>query len=526
MFGSNFYSQTRFSIPSTGLIGQHIVEFDTCYIAANRGSENGFFKFMFHKISKNGDSLNAWTHVADTHDGNHSMFQSSYTNINNSRYISGRGYDTSDGILKGIIAKFNADYSQVLNYSNFLYDNYTSIDHIAQNENTLIATGQVFEPNDKRYAIVMRLDTNGVILWKKDFKDNRHLWNFGLSEILPTPDNGYILTGWKVLNQLHYYHDIDSILSYLIKIDSLGNEEWRTRIGKIKSRNIPSNSVLLSDSNYLISWTDQNLHELRFNGYPVQNDSNSFYLSKISKTGSILWEKDLRYFLKKTDTAIYQLYPDRYPYNIWQVKTLNDGNIAIIGNIVGEGFMLKITEEGEPIWYRKYYPSQLPPLSSSNYSDNGIVGIIETSDNGFLLTGYNQVGGGMSAPWGLQTSYLYKTDKYGCITEGCHKQDKWYTDSVQIVEDSIANAQNKSNKGNTLLVYPNPTNGNLTVKVPASYNFNTNIKVQIYDSRGKLIQDVNLVDYTTKLNLRISKGLYLIKFTGAEISENHKIIIY
>lgn len=187
------------------------------------------------------------------------------------------------------------------------------------------------------------------------------------------------------------------------------------------------------------------------------------YISRISKSGTIVWQKNLHYFLKETDTAVDSLYIKTfYPHNIWQLKTLKDNNLAIIGSTVIEGFMLKITPEGEPIWYRKYYPLQLPPLAISEYSYNGIVGIVETSDNGFLFNGWSHYQGYTVPIWGRKSAFIYKADEYGCIVEGCYKQDKWYKDSVQMVEDSlqviqdsIADAKNKSNRGNSILVYPN-----------------------------------------------------------------------
>ena len=45
-----------------------------------------------------------------------------------------------------------------------------------------------------------------------------------------------------------------------------------------------------------------NLNQLTFSGIPIENDSNSLYIAKVSKSGNVMWEKDLRQFLRKTDT--------------------------------------------------------------------------------------------------------------------------------------------------------------------------------------------------------------------------------
>jgi hypothetical protein len=521
-------------LPSPGELGKQVIEYDSYYLSINNGLEDNYWKFFVHKISKSGDSLDLWKMNADTNAGNFVWSPLAFVKKGNNNYVVSSTRDTSNGDnkIKGLIAKFNNSYTQVLDFKNYYYEAYTKIGSLVEDDYHLVCGVTKGKTSGKVYFSVIKTDTNGNILWEKNYNDSRNLFNTDINGITKTHDKGYLLWTNSWNNNTLYGNDIDSIFTVYIKIDSIGNEQWRHRIGRNKTENNGTIPVQLADSSFILTWSDKLL-----NGYQghehLLNDSSTLYIARIGKSGTMIWQKSLRYFLKDIDTAINSFYSDFYPYDIWQLKMLKDGNLGIVGSTVGHGFVLKINGFGNPIWYRKYYPLQLPPMTRREYSENGIVGMIETSDGGFLLNGWSWYKGFNLPPWDRHSGFIYKTDKYGCITEGCYKQDKWYKDrvqkmedSLQVIRDSIADALNKSNKGLTLLVYPNPTLGNLTIKVPASYNFNSSIQVQIYDSRSRLILRSILTNYTTTLNLSISKGVYLIKFTGSVLSENHKIVVY
>ncbi len=384
------------------------------------------------------------------------------------------------------------------------------------------------------------MDTNGTIIWSKRFRNYSPLKDIRITSVTLLPNNEFLLSAMSCDYNQYYGHKQDSTFSLLIKLDSNRNELWRIRLGNLKTRNLSPNPILLDDGNYLVSWTNQELNKLNRTGYVRLHDSSTLHISKISQNGHVIWEKNLHHFLTRNDNSLDWFYPNKfYPYNLWQMRKLKNGNIALIGNTYTQGFMLMLNKNGNPLWYRSYYPpSQLPILVNKN-SDNGIKGMIETMDGGFLLTGYSWYGGYNVPTWGRQSAFVYKTDQYGCLTPGCHKKDQWYIDSFDIklpdlvdinpnVYDSVKNDTTNSKQIHTsLLVFPNPSNGEIKITLPSSLDLSKPVKITIYSSNGKLITTIELTDYTTRLSLEnVSKGIYILQFEGNSFSESKKIVFY
>ena len=69
-----------------------------------------------------------------------------------------------------------------------------------------------------------------------------------------------------------------------------------------------------------------------------------------------------------------------------------------------------------------------------------------------------------------------------------------------------------------LLVYPNPTNENITISLN---NFNENIQSEVYDLIGNKLQTTN----ETTISLRgYSKGIYILKVSYGDRVEEVKVI--
>ena len=520
-------------MPSTGVLGKQVFEFDSYYLSVNNTLNNNYWTLSFHKISKQGDSLDSWNLNADTNVGSFVWNPQSFVRKNNKNYLVGSIRDTNNGNkIKGFFAVFNDSFTQVLSYKNYDYESYTKLTSIEEVDSHFICGVVKAMANGKQYFSLIKLDMSGEIIWEKDFKDTKNLFNTSIHGVTKTFDNGFVLWSGLWNNNTIYGHDIDSAYTYYIKVDSIGNEQWRKRIGSNKTNNNGTIPLQLADSSFIIVWSDNLL-----NGYQAHehqlNDSSTMYISRINQFGRTLWEKNLHDFLKVIDTPVNSFYSNFYPYHIWDSKILKDGALGIVGNTVGHGFFLKIKDDGIPIWYRKYYPLQLPKMSITEYSENSIVDMVETSDGGFLLNGWSHYKGQTVPSWGRKSTFIYKTDSYGCISRNCYTTDKWYIDSVKKVEDSlqtirdsIADAHNRSNKGNVAILFPNPTNGNLTVKIPTSYEFNSPVLVSLVSANGKTVHSsYKLTGYTSHIELNVLRGIYLLKLEGDGFNEIHKVVI-
>lgn len=80
-------------------------------------------------------------------------------------------------------------------------------------------------------------------------------------------------------------------------------------------------------------------------------------------------------------------------------------------------------------------------------------------------------------------------------------------------------SDNKGSIVNTVIVYPNPANGNLFVEISASKS--THIKIKLFDLSGKLIKvvETDLLEGRSKTIIDVSdlaKGIYLLKVSDGK----------
>ncbi|WP_299064583.1 family 16 glycosylhydrolase [uncultured Polaribacter sp.] len=104
--------------------------------------------------------------------------------------------------------------------------------------------------------------------------------------------------------------------------------------------------------------------------------------------------------------------------------------------------------------------------------------------------------------------------------------DQKDTDNDGIGDACNGNALNLNNFNleNKLTIYPNPTNGKITVKIN---NFSNNLNLQIFDVRGKKILTNILKQETSSIILPtgLVKGIYILKFNSENTVFWKKIIL-
>lgn len=95
----------------------------------------------------------------------------------------------------------------------------------------------------------------------------------------------------------------------------------------------------------------------------------------------------------------------------------------------------------------------------------------------------------------------------------------WEVEGLRIIHNFIpAILSIIENGSNRVLIYPNPTNENITISVN---NFNGNIKIEVYDSIGNRLQISN----ENTISLRdYAKGIYLLRVTYGDRVEVVKAI--
>ena len=298
--------------------------------------------------------------------------------------------------------------------------------------------------NDGDMAAI-KTDSLGNVQWSKTFGGTNY--DAGLSS-LSTPDGGFLILG---MTRSFGAGQRDA---YLVKTDSLGNQEWQKTYGT-QANESGWGIIALNDGNYLMGGGG---------GYP--GGSGWAKLIKINGLGTVIWQK----------TYNYQGANDSYIY--WPTE-LTDGSIVAEGltTTAGEsnaGWLLKTDSNGNEIWQQKY--------NYNNYVDL-FYNVLPTEDEGFLLSGWclNPASNNTTDAW------LLKVDSLGCPYPNC---------TVGIEEESKKVAFN---------LWPNPAVNELHIELHGSARTN----LVLHDAIGRVVlqKTLNEKENTVELST-IPAGIY------------------
>ena len=222
---------------------------------------------------------------------------------------------------------------------------------------------------------------------------------------IETSDGGYTLVG-----RTYSFGAGDSDI-WLVKIDSFGNLEWNKTFG----------TQGYEEANHLTS-TDDGSYIIVGTITPYGLDYRDVWIIKTDSTGSILWNKT---FGGKGDDKP------------WRIIETSDKGYAVVGRTdsYGKGstdcWLFKTDSSGNIQWNTTFGGIQVESAR----------GILETSDNGFLITGWSSSFGA-----GKLDYWLVKTDE-----NGNHEWNKTYggTENERAITTIPTNDGNYITVGNT-----------------------------------------------------------------------------
>ena len=235
-----------------------------------------------------------------------------------------------------------------------------------------------------------------------------------------TPDGGYVMSGER--GNLA----TNSVDIFLLKADSLGNEEWYQYYNSQTNAYDGYGHVILThDNGYLVSGTrEQTAGGSDFEAWLIKTDS----------VGNVIWDKgwDLPY-----DGAHY----------LFDMDTTLDGNYFAtaggsnsVGPVTGpKPALIKFNGNGDTLWTRTY--SFLGGVHHTYTND-----MHTTKDGGAILSGYviNLSVSGDNQAWLLKVDSLGNVCTVSDTVLGCSSLDCNYitaeftlTDTLKITDDSV-----------------------------------------------------------------------------------------
>lgn len=393
-----------------------------------------------------------------------------------------RGYNDFYGLLMCFDDSCNElKWSKILPDQANLY--VTAIDKI---DNYFYIGGNLIK-NNKHYCAIYKIDTTGTIFWYKEINNGYHI-NEPI-QMFRLSDSSHIVLQ-RVFDSPGESLD-DAIL---FRIDDNGQILWYKDIEENTNLyTYYASMCLLPNDEVAVTWTDL---LLKANPIPQLNPNFSVWVARWDKDGNRLWKKPYRQYLGFTP---------HNTYNRAIAKDL-DGNLLVSLYIVDTAKrpgLMKIDSNGNLLWKRVY----------DIYPENGTVLDMQTNVNhilplgdekGYLLScDFMTPGGGNLFPFDYQTALIVKTDKYGCLVEGCQQNDNVVTPAEEVFN-----------------LYPNPAEGRICVQ-----SNNLPAQAQLFDMQGKLLLTLKITRPETVVNLSgFENGIYLLKFESGGKVETRKIL--
>ena len=495
-------AQERFWEFIPGWVCAYVEEYEQGYLSVGLGEHYGgqsnTHHFVFNELNSQGDLLNSVESILDTAHANSFFTRAQITaEFNDQRIVVGMLH--KEGLTQiGLIAWYNEDFTELLNYRTYDLAWDTRFKTISvYNDSTLIIGGNRYNSSwSYPKAFLINMDMEGNIRWQQNYYCNDACVRY-VYQVLTTSDGGFVLVCHEDSptppgsSQQYYRHAL------FIKTDSMGIEQWSITPGDYLHYSLtPGGAIETDDGNILISYSNPEEYYINYFGeydnYQT-NDTSTVFVEKYSLDSGALILKDSLYY----DIPLNYEVPNRlYKYELTQMLRTQDGNALIIGTTKMAAVLIKVTQDGEFLWFREH-----SPYGDENTASEYVwpFGASPTSDGGFIVGGeYISFSGGNIYPQGYQSAFVLKVDEYGCLEPGCQ-----LTDGVVELSDDT-NLQ--------LQTYPNPAHDMIKIQFPTKESGT----LTVTDVLGKEIGVYNINDnqYLT-IDINQSKnGLHLLRFVS------------
>jgi hypothetical protein len=349
-----------------------------------------------------------------------------------------------------------------------------------------------------RYAMLLKTDINGNLLWEKKL-GNANYQCF-LSRAIKINNHEYIICG-----SITKYDPWETFDPCFIKLNACGELEWCTVL-QSPDDNYATGVVPLADGNFI--------GMLKYYGGDYEHVRIS--LVKLDHSGQPLWIKHLA----QEDSLIRN--EEGYDF-----KVLHDGNCLVTGSCPYNGekaYWILTDTAGELIWDLKWDMPGSGPCVSFETSQN---------KNNFLYS----VGGMIRAP-GIGSPVLYKLDINGnalyhayllgdTILGGAMSLCLYDDTSIIVgVQSSHDPSFYEGNSDDLIKLYPNPvlTTLHFVFKTPPDHAV-----ISVYNSWSGLVGQMNVPAGATSYQSDFSMyppGLYMAVFrTSKGILAMEKFIV-
>jgi len=513
VFCSNISAQNTFQKTYGTINGNQgnsvIITDDGNYAVAGWYDASGLFSAEFYLLllDTNGDTL--WTRTygekADTSangfvlngNGNegHNLIQTSdggFLFVGERHEIGGGINSTSDAFVVKIDDQGELEWSRLYGANENEYG-YAAV-QTADDEYVIGGFAEDIGAG-LRDMLLFKTNTFGDTLWTKIYGG---FTIDAAQDLQATPEGGYILAG-----QTFSYGAGDSDV-FIIKTDGQGDVIWQKAYGG--SEFDLANSIAPTNDG----------------GYIIAGEAESFgagdadcYLLKIDSDGNLEWSKVFGGDNFDSAKSVVQTSDGGY---------ILTGYTRSFGNGGEDFYLIKTDEQGNYLWAKTFGGNQ----------DETAQSIKQTTDNGYILTGYTRSFGA-----GANDVFLVKTDSMGnseCdqLAEGTLSETpntietianaitnqglpvnqrptiSGFTSTTILDDPCIDYSSTKENNTITIRLSPNPTSDFLTIE-SNDEQLPLNKEAIIYDVLGQTVFSTTLNNTSERIDVsKLSSGIFFL----------------
>ncbi|HYV95546.1 MAG TPA: T9SS type A sorting domain-containing protein [Chitinophagales bacterium] len=320
---------------------------------------------------------------------------------------------------------------------------------------------------------IMKLDTNGNIIWQKSFGGS------GLdqaSSIEQTEDGGFIVGGNSGSNDGDVSGNHGSYDYWILKLDSDGNLEWQKSLGG-SGVELAGAVVPTSNGRFIVAgWTDSNDGDVSGN-----HGGRDYWVVKLDSVGGIIWQRSLGgdgwddafSVQQTTDSGFIVIgYADSHNGDVSENRGMNDW------------WIVKLDIDGNIKWQESL---------GGDGQDSGS-SIQQTTDGGFITAGYSD-------------------SNNGDVSGNHGSRDYWV---VKLSNDQTG-IESPSNP--LISLHPNPVRNLLTIDLATQA---ANAIIRVYDLQGRIIA-LPITFSTTQAQLNTTTlvdGFYTLQITNIKTGES------
>jgi hypothetical protein len=307
---------------------------------------------------------------------------------------------------------------------------------------------------------LIRTDSSGNQIWERTYGGSQY--DSGI-DLLQTSDGGFLLLGWT------YSYGAGQRDFYLIKTDSLGNQQWQRTYGG-GTDDVGKSIIQLADGNYLLSGS----------GSQSSGSGSQGMIFKITPLGDIRWEETYIYHVSSTNEF-------QKTVEVWNGDLVTTG---LTDNLSNSGWLVRTDSLGDVMWQREYDKNEYTDLFYS---------VLIADDDGFLLSGFAR-----NPETNNPDTWLLKVDSVGCAYPNC---------ITGIAEQEGAVLAD---------VWPNPADQFINI----AWQRQGEAEIRLIDMSGKEVLRKQSHDQRETIDVSgLPSGLYVVQLVQSEASTSLRIVV-